>query len=226
MKLRDYQQSLAQEALALLEEKYNAHFGKTLMLRSMMRGSGKHQLLTEQAKRVFPNCSMSDIGTNWPDVCVYDEGNILDGAMAREYTQKFRVQKARGAMAESPKLIDIKEWLTSNNFSMGRVQRHPVMMTVDDWRASTVVDIYFKACAIYYRPQLTDFNRLLTIYWHNYYMDDLQGTLDSHTLALLTNGYKVAAHGLFNTVPRLTYVRYCIAQAIVFGGNDNASDVD
>lgn len=226
MKLRDYQQSLAQEALALLEEKYAANFGKTFMLRSITRGSGKHIQTMENIKRVYPDYNMSVSGDNWPAVCVYDEltPDVVDDW--HKTHQKFRLETFRANMAKQTSLVDIKRWLSQSAFTLNRIQRHPLLMTLDDWRAISATDLFYKAVYTEKQPQTAHFNRLLTIYWHNYYMDDLQGTLNADTLSLLANGCKVGAYELFNTVPRLTYVRYCIAQAIVFGGNDNASDVD
>lgn len=226
MKLRDYQQSLTQEALALLEEKYAANFGKTFMLRSIMRGSGKHIQTMENIKRVYPDYNMHDSGLNWPAICVYDEIDHDDTALARERDLKFRAQKVRGAMSKSTTLIDIKQWLHQSVFTLNRIQRHPTLMTLDDWRAISSTDVYYKAAYVRAQPQACDFNRLLTIYWHNYYMDDLQGTLHDDKLSMLSNGYRMEAYELFNTVPRLTYVRYCIAKAIIHRGNNNATAID
>lgn len=225
MKLRDYQQSLAQEALALLEEKYAANFGKTFMLRSIMRGSGKHIQTMENIKRVYPDYNMSVGGDNWPSVCVYDEltPDVVDDW--HKTHQKFRLETFRANMVKQTSLVDIKRWLSQSVFTLNRIQRHPLLMTLDDWRAISATDLFYKAVYMEKQPQTVHFNRLLTIYWHNYYMDDLQGTLNADTLSLLANGCKVDAYELFNTVPRLTYVRYCIAKAIVFRGDDNASDV-
>jgi len=220
MKLHPWQQ----EAIdSLREHAEQAVGGKTLMLRSIMRGSGKHIQTMENIKRVYPDYNMSVSDDNWPSVCVYDEltSDVVDDW--HKTHQKFRLETYRANMANPTSLVDIKRWLSQSVFTLNRVQRHPSLMTLDDWRAISATDLFYKAVYTEKQPQTARFNRLLTIYWHNYYMDDLQGTLNDDTLSLLANGCKVDAYELFNTVPRLTYVRYCIAKAIVFRGNDNAN---
>lgn len=218
IKLRRHQQAMMDETLEQLMS------GKQHILRTINPASGKHDefmKLVARKNESLRNAVLAE-SNNWPDFCLYDEISPLSAADLREADQKFRLQKYRGAMAKSPTLVDVKRWLKQSTFTLNRVQRHPSLMTIDDWRAIGVVDVYYKAAYTHAQPQVANFNRLLTIYWHNYYMDDLQGTFNDDTLSLLANGCKVDAYELFNTVPRLTYVRYCIAKAIIHRGNDDA----
>lgn len=222
MELRPWQKE-ALDSLRKYIDEGSIVGGKTLMLRSIMRGSGKHIQTMENIKRVYPDYNMHDSGLNWPAICVYDEIDHDDTALARERDLKFRAQKVRGAMSKSTTLIDIKQWLHQSVFTLNRIQRHPTLMTLDDWRAISSTDVFYKAVYIHNRPQVTTFNQLLTIYWHNYYMDDLQASVPDHILSSLSQGQSVAAYELFNTLPRLTYVRYCIAKAIIYRGDDDAN---
>ena len=223
MELRPWQKE-ALESLREYIEDGMAVGAKTLIARTINPASGKHKYFLERVRVEYPDYNMHDSGLNWPAVCVYDEINHDDVALARESDLKFRARKVRGAMSKATTLVDIKQWLRQSIFTLNRIQRHPMLMTLDDWRAVSSTDVFYKAVYLRNRPQVTTFNQLLTIYWHNYYMDELQGSVPDHILSSLSQGQSVAAYELFNTLPRLTYVRYCIAKAIIHRGDDDANN--
>lgn len=222
MELRPWQQ----EALdGLREYAEQAIGGKTLMLRSILRESGKHKLLMEHVRREHARDTISFVGSDWPAICVYDEISVDDAYVDFRHNQKFRLEKFRGAINSGHTLIDIKDWLKQSVFTLNKVQRPPQIMTVDDWHALSPYDVYLKAAYGQYYSRMAGINRLLTIYWHNYYMYDLQSTLSDGILQSLAFSDKVEAYELFNAVPRLTYVRTCIAQYVVFGADYYASTI-